>query len=163
LVLAGAEQAGDGGRGQRRPFAADRGPGAAAAQAVHHAAVGRGAVLQVVVALLDDRLGDRDAGVAGRPQGLHLGDRHRALVGVAASGLGGVVPAALRGLGVADVLDRPRQDVTQFLAAVLVLLVAVDAGEEQQGEAVAVHVAARLGRVVGVADQAVADVVAHAA
>src|SRR5262249_3652115 len=125
-------------------------------QAVDDAPAVGGRVLEVVLGLLDDVLRDRDAGVAAGAQGLDLGDRHRPLVLVGAVGLGGVEPAALRGLGVADVLDGPREDVLEAVAALLVLLVAVNGGEEQRGEAVAVHVAAGLGRVVGVADQAVA-------
>src|SRR5262249_45615314 len=144
LVLAGAEQAGDGRRRQGRALAADRRPRAAAAEAVDDAAaVGRG-VLQVVVRLLDDGLGDGDAGVARRPQRLRLRDRHRPLVLVVAVLGGGVEPAALGGLGVADVLDGPGEDVLELGPAVLVVLVAVDAGQKERGEAVAVHVAAGL-------------------
>src|SRR5262249_2632329 len=126
------------------------------------AAVGRG-VLQVVVRLLDDGLGDGDAGVARRPQRLRLRDRHRPLVLVVAVLGGGVEPAALGGLGVADVLDGPGEDVLGLGRAVRVGLVVVDAGQKVRGEAVAVHVAAGLGRVVGVADEAVAVGALHAA
>src|SRR5262249_14616503 len=61
LVLAGAEQAGDGRRRDGRALHA-------LVEAVVDAAALAGARLQVVVGLLDDGLGDGDAGVARRPQ-----------------------------------------------------------------------------------------------
>src|SRR5262249_20991431 len=151
IVLAGAEAAGDGRRGQGGPAVA----AAAAAEAVDDAALGVGAVGQVLDRLVDDLLGHDDAGVAGGAQGLQLGDGDRALVEVAAVGRGDVAPAAAVGLGLAAELDGARQDVFHLLAAVAVFLFAVDAGEEHEGEAVPVHVAAGLAGVVGVADQAV--------
>src|SRR5262249_18569655 len=84
LVLAGGEAGRDGRRRQGGPFAAGHGAHAAAAQAVNHTAVGGGGLLQVLAALVDDRLGHRDAGITTGTQGLELGDGHRALVGVAA-------------------------------------------------------------------------------
>src|SRR5262245_44073497 len=151
LVLAGGEAARDGRRGQGRPAVA----AAAAAEAVDHAALGVGGVGQVLDRLVDDFFRHHDAGVAGGPDRLELGDRHRALVEVAAVGRRHVAPATAAGLGPAAELHRPRQDVLQLLAAVAVLLLAVDRRQEEQGEAVTVHVAAGLAGVVGVADQAV--------
>src|SRR5262249_41049978 len=88
-------------------------------------------------------------------QGLQLGDGHRSLVIIAALGPGHVIPAALRGLGVGSVLGRPGEDVLEFGAPVFLLLLAIGRGQKQHGEAVAVHVAAGLAGVVGVADQPV--------
>src|SRR5262249_27757298 len=155
LVVAGAEEAGDGGGGQRRPFPPRRRPGAAAAEAVHHAAALRRRVLQVVLGLADELQRHLDAGVLGGPQRLHLGHGHRALVAVVAVLRRGVVPAALRGLGLADVVHAAGNDVLQLLAALLVALVAVDRRQEHDREAVAVHVAVGLLAVLEVADQPV--------
>ena len=70
LVLPGAERAGDGRGGERRPLLAVDGGPAAAGVAVDHAALGRGAGFEVVGGLVDDLLRHGDAGVAGRPQRL---------------------------------------------------------------------------------------------
>ncbi len=105
---------------------------------------------------LDDGLGDGDAGVAGGAEGLDLGDGHGALVVVAPLGFGSVVPAAAAGLGVSTIGDRAGEDVLELFAALTVFLIAVDGGEEEHAEAVAVHVAGRFRRIVRVADEAVA-------
>src|SRR5262249_32862075 len=160
---AGVEETGDGGGGKGRTFAADRGPHAAPAQAVHHAAIRRRRILQVVVRLLDYLLVDRDAGVAAGPQRLHLRNGGPAVVLVVAVHLGCVEPAALGGLSGADVLRGPRQDVFQFFPALAVILLAIDTGEKERGEAVPVHVAAGLGGVVGITDESVAAAALHAA
>src|SRR5262249_8088668 len=102
-------------------------------------------------------------GVARRPQRLSLRDCHRALVLVVAVLGGGVEPAALGGLGVADVLHGSGEDVLEPGPAVLVVLVAVDGGQGGGGGTVGVHVAAGFGRMIGVADEAVALAALHAA
>ena len=87
VVVAGVEQAGDGGGGDGRAAAAALG-------IVLHAAVGAGAFLDVVDGLVDDFLGHGNAGVAAAAQPLHLGDRGRAFVEAAAVLGADVAPAA---------------------------------------------------------------------
>src|SRR4029077_12482193 len=89
VVLAGVEGTGDGGGGKGGPVAP-----AARRQAVNHAAALRRTLLEVFLRLLDDALGDDDAGVAAGAQRLHLGDGRRALVAVAALLARRVIPAA---------------------------------------------------------------------
>jgi hypothetical protein len=166
LVLAGAEAAADGRRGDRRaplPLGRD----AAAGVAVDHASIGGGAGFEVVHGLVDILLRDRDAGVLGGAQALQRGDRDRALVEVAAVLRADVAPTAdlhglafgllvvLLGLGVADELDRLLEELFEFLALFLVFFFAVDRREEQRAEALAVHVPRGFSGVPHVADHAV--------
>src|SRR5205823_10750943 len=127
VVLAGVEAARDGGGGQRGPL----GPveGAAVGQAVDDAAAGRGALLEVVVGVVEDFLGDDDAGVAGGPQPLHLGDGDGAFVEAVAVGRRDVAPAAAVGLGLAAEIDRLGQNLFELLAALAVFFFAVDLGQ----------------------------------
>src|SRR5262249_12614182 len=134
---------------------------AAVGQAVDDAAAVGGAVFQVFVGLVDNALGNDDAGVPGRPQRLHLGDGDRAFVEAAAVGAGDVAPAAARRLRLTGESDGARQNAFQLLAPFAVFLLAVNLREEEQGEPVAVHVPARLGGVVRVADEAVALAAFH--
>src|SRR5579885_80983 len=90
VVLARGEAAGDGRGSQGRPAVA----AAPAAEAVDDAALGVGAVLQVLDALVDDLLGNDDARVARRPQALHLRDGDGAFVKAAAVRRRDVAPAA---------------------------------------------------------------------
>src|SRR5262245_25420962 len=122
---------------------------------VADAAVGVRALLQVLHRLVGHRLWDRDARVPGRPQALELRDRHRTLVPVPVLRSGHVSPPAHRCLGLAGELDRLDQDPLQLRAPLCVVLLAVHAGEEEQGVAVPVHVVVGLGRVVRVAQEAV--------
>ena len=64
-------------------------------------------------------------------------------------------------LGVARELGGARQDVFELAAAFAFFLFAVDAGEEEQGVAVAVHVAAGLAGDVRVAEHAVGHAAGH--
>src|SRR5262249_9158100 len=112
------------------------------------------AVLEVLDAVLDGVIRDDDAGVAGSAEGLHLGDGHRALVEVAAVLGRDVAPAAAAGLRVARVLGGQLELLVELGALVGVLLLADEAAEEQEREAVAVHVDAGLEAAAGVADQA---------
>src|SRR5262249_12650211 len=128
---------------------------AALGKAVAHAAVGTGRVGEIFDRVLD-RLGrNLDAGVAGGAQALELGDGDGALVELIVVLGGDVAPAAPAGPGVAGELAGPRQDVFELAALLLVLLIAVDAGEEQQTEAVPVHVANALALLTRVADEAI--------
>src|SRR5439155_6044956 len=160
VVLPRAEATGDGGGGERGLPSA-HGPAAGLGQAVNDAARFGGRVLQVLHALVDDALGNGDAGVLGGPQGLHLRDGNRALVHVMAVGRRGVIPAAARRLRPAGEFDRSGQDVLEPAAAVVVLLLAVDRNQEEKGEAVAVHVAARFHGIVGIGQEAVALAALH--
>src|SRR5260370_30689 len=100
VVLARAERTGNGRGRERRPFGAvER---RAVGKTVNYAAASRRAVLQIFVSLIDDRLGDRDAGIAGGAERLHLGDGHRAFVKAAAVGAGNIAPTAARRLRLAD-------------------------------------------------------------
>src|SRR5262249_4021499 len=155
LVFAGVEEAGDGGGGDGRPLRAR-------AEAVVHGPVGTRALFQILVGFLDGLLGHRDAGVAGGAERLHLRDRDRAFVVVAAFGLGDVIPATAAGLRRDGVLDAARENVLELLAALAVLFIAVDAGEKQEAEAVAVHVAPSLGGVIRIADEPIAAAALHA-
>src|SRR5262249_3229418 len=101
-------------------------------------------------------LGHHDADVPAGAQALDLRDGHGALVEATAVGAGDVAPAAARSLGLDAEIDRASEDIFELLAPLAVLLLAVDRGQEQHREAVAVHVPPGLRRVVGVADQAVA-------
>src|SRR5262245_39649753 len=101
LVLARVEAAADRRRRQRRPAVA---AAAAPGQAVLHAALVVGAVLEVLDAVLDRLARDDDAGVARGAQGLHLRDGDRALVEVVAVLRADVAPAATVRLRVARVL-----------------------------------------------------------
>src|SRR5439155_2961092 len=121
VVFAGAEHAGDGGRGQRRPLPA-HGAAGRVRQAVDHAAAFRRAVLQVVAGLVDDGLGHDDAGVPRRPQRLNLRDRHRALVKAVALQAGEVAPTAAGRLRLAGELDGAGEDVFELAATVAVFL-----------------------------------------
>src|SRR5262249_20341857 len=98
----------------------------------------------------------RDARVAAGAECLNLSNRHRAFVLIVSILGGSVEPTALRGLGITDVLHGTREDVLEFLAAILVVLIAVDGRKEERAEAVAVHVATGLGGVLQLTDQAVA-------
>src|SRR5262249_25675931 len=121
-----------------------------------------GAVAEVFLGLLDAVAGDDDAGVAGSADALHLGDGDRALVEVGLVLGGHVAPAAGRVLGLVAVLGGPLQDGDQLLAAAEGVLLADQAGQEQQAEAVLVHVAPVLAADRdGVADQPVGLGLAH--
>ena len=65
---------------------------AAGAERILDAPFGRAAFLEVLDRLLDHGPRDQEPRVVGGPQGLHLGDRHRAFV----AGAGSVGPAPLR-------------------------------------------------------------------
>src|SRR5262249_50436968 len=104
VVLAGAEAAGDGRRRQRGPAIA----AAPAGEAVDDAALGVGRFLQILDAPVDDLLGHDDAGVAGGADGLHLRDRDRAFVEIAAVHGRHVAPAAAVGLRLARISHRAR-------------------------------------------------------
>src|SRR5262249_126551 len=157
---AGAEAAADAGRGQRgQPRAA---PAVVHAELVADPAVLAGAVAEILLGLLDAVAGDDDAGVAGGADGLHLGDGDRALVEVGLVLGGHVAPAAGRVLGLVAVLGGPLQDGHQLLAAADGVLLADQAGQEQQAEAVLVHVAPVLAPALhGVADQPIGLGLAH--
>src|SRR5207248_3062386 len=107
---------------------------------------------QILDGVLDGVGRNLDAGVAGGAERLQLRDGDRALVELVAVLGRDVAPAAARGLGFARELAGARQDVLELAALVGVLFLAVDAAEEQQTEAVSVHVANALSLFAGVAD-----------
>src|SRR5205823_745292 len=152
----GAEHAGHGRGRQRGSFAA-----ATALKTVDDPAPAGGAVLQILLRLVDDALGDDDAGVASGAEALHLGDSDGAFVEVAAVGRGDVAPAAAGCLGLAGELHGLGQDLFEFLPASTVFFLAIDVGEEQKAEAVAVHVATHFEVAVRIAEQAVGLAAGH--
>src|SRR5262249_34943975 len=127
---------------------------AAAREAVDHAALAVGRFLEVLDAAVDDFLGNHDAGIASRANGLHLRDGHGAFVEVAAVHRRDVTPTTAIGLGLAAICYRARQNALQLAANRVVLFFSVHGGQEKQSIPVAVHVATGF-HPAGIAEQSV--------
>ncbi len=155
VVFASAEAAGNGSRCQGGSAAVGL------AQPVDHSTLCVGAFVEIVLGFIDDFLGHGDAGVAGSAQALKLGYGNGTFIKVATVGCGDIAPAASCCLRLAAEEDGAGENVFQLLAPVRIIFFPLDAGHEQECKTMAIHVAAGLAWVTGIADHAVGLAARH--